>query len=168
MPQAANPPLLGKTPTQIKQILLNAGSPAAHISGPIISGRPGAVAIPGLALLSVPILVDYTMGNFSLPIQFPEESILLWAASMVYNSFTGGVSGDTTFQLGTANGRNDILAADGMGPIHTTAIHPVTGTLPFAVDPNPFQCWITVNNEGNTAGSGVVILIFMRSANLWT
>jgi len=108
------------------------------------------------------------MGDFSIPIQFPPASILLWACTIVYNGFSGGSSGDTTFQLGTGAGRNDILAADGFGAIHTTQVHPVTGTLPFAVDPNPFQAWLTVTQGGNNAGNAGLLLLFARCAPTWS
>jgi hypothetical protein len=161
-------PPFGKTPTAINQIVANApGIITTQFTGPVVSGQINMGTVPGLALLALPILVDYSMGDFSLPIQFPPQSMLLWAATMVYNSFTGS-SGptDTTFELGTAAGRNDILTADGMGPIHTTAIHPIQGTLPFAIDPNPFQAWLSVAQSGNTAGSGLIVLIFARLGQL--
>jgi hypothetical protein len=153
------PPLLGHAPINISQLLISLGDKAAHFQGPVASGRPGE--IQGSALLNLFLHVDYTMGSFSLPIQFPTDAMLLWACTLVYAPFTGG-SADTTFQLGTGSGRNDILTADGMGPIHTTSIKPVTGTLPFSIDPNPGQCWITVTGNSNTAGNGGVILIYLR------
>lgn len=164
---ASNPPLLGYTPTSINQIILSAGQRATRFPGPLVCGRQSDPYVPGAALLSLPLLVDYTMGSFSLPMQFPRESVLLWAVNMVYASFAGGTQ-DTSFQLGTGSGRNDILAADGFGAIHTTGIVPVTGTLPFEIDPNPFQAWLTVTGYGNTAGSALLILLFMRCALQWS
>lgn len=167
-PRIVPPPPFGKTPTDISQIIYAAGAQATRTAAPIVSAPIGMGQVPGLALLALPIYIDYSMGNFSLPMQFPPQCMLLWAATLVYASFTGSAGPtDTTFQLGTASGRNDILAADGMGPIHTTAIHPVEGTLPFAADPNPGQCWLTVNNQGNTSGSGVITLIYFRTASNW-
>lgn len=157
---------LGKTPTSINQILLSGGAKATHFTGPVVSGN-SAHEVLGSALLAMAISVDYTMGNFSLPIQFPTDSLLLYFVTMPYAAFAGG-TGDTQVQLGTASGRNDIATANGFGALHTITINPVQGTLPFSVDPNPFQCWITVNNEGNTAGKGVVLLTYARLAQAWS
>jgi len=170
MPQAGPPPpkYLGKTPTSIAQIIPSLGEKGTHFKGPLLSGGvPGANLALGSALLSIGLQVDYTMGSFSLPLQFPADCFLLWKTTLVYNAFTGG-SADTTVTLGTGSGRNDILAADGMGPLHAVSIKPVTGPLPFTIDPNPGQLWVTVTSNGNTAGLGVVVLIYARGFQKWS
>jgi hypothetical protein len=159
-------PPFGKTPTNISQIIYSAGAQASRTTAPFVSGPIGTGQVPGLALLCLPIYLDYSMGNFNLSMQFPPQCMLLWAATLVYNAFNGGV--DTTFQLGTGSGRNDILVATSMGAIHTTAIHPVTGTLPYPIDPNPGQLWLGVNNSSATAGTGLINLIYMRTAAKWS
>ena len=165
---AAIPPLLGKTPTGLSQILVsNLGERGTRHVGPIVSGgQPGGAAVAGSALCALQLQVDRTMGAFSLPIQFPKDCQLLWTVSLVYTAFTGG-TGDSTYALGTTSGAADILAATVMGAAHATALHAVAGTIPYGADANPGQIWFTVAANGNTAGVGIVTLIYTRAFLKW-
>jgi hypothetical protein len=162
------PPVLGAVPTGINQILVTSlGEKASHFKGPVASGGvPGSNLAVGAALLSLAVQVDYSMGNFSLALQFPPDCVLLWTTTLVYTAFAGG-TGDTTVALGTTANGVDVLAATAMGAIHTTAIHPVTGTLPYGADANPGKLWITVTQLGSTAGLGLVNLIYARNFLKW-
>jgi hypothetical protein len=165
------PPLLGKTPTTVQQLLANFGGKATHFTGPVVSGgTPGAATVAGSALCALMLRVDYTMGNFTLPILFPADSILLWCTQQAYTAFTGGTL-DTTFALGRTSGGAEILAATNMGALHAAAIEPVISSLPLSSDAptfTPFQAYLTVAQSGNTAGQGVIVIIFARGFNVWT
>jgi len=155
----SQPPLLGRAPASIRDMILAPQNPATRFTGPILSGEKGHVAI-GSAMLQLPLWVDYTMGNFSLPIQFEPASMLIWIVQMAYADFNGSQS--TSVALGTNQDGVQIAVPDGFLPMHQIGIRQCTGTLPFAIDPNPFECWVTVNNYGATAGSGVVLIGYAR------
>ena len=169
--QFAAPPLLGKAPTTIQQLLAPLGAKATRFSGPVVSGGvPGSATVAGSALCALILRVDYTMGNFTLPILFPADSILLWCTQQAYTAFTGGTL-DTTFALGRTSGGAEILAATNMGALHAAAIEPVISSLPLSSDAptfTPFQAYLTVAQSGNTAGQGVIVIIFARGFNVWT
>jgi hypothetical protein len=165
----AIPPLFGKTPTSISQILASTlGSKGTHFTGPVVSGgTPGSGVAQGSALLALAIQVDYTMGAFSLPLQFPADALILWATTLVYTAFAGG-TGDTSFTLGKTTGAADVLAAHNMGALHAVSIVPAIGTLPLPSDANPGQLWINVTPNGNTAGQGIIVLLYMRPFFKWS
>jgi len=167
-PAGIVPPLLGKTPTSLNQILPSLlGAKGTHHVGPVISGgTPGSGVAQGSALCALPLQIDYTMGAFSLPIQFPPDCQLLWAISLVYTAFAG--TGDLSYQLGIAPNGATVLAAQVMGAIHTSALHPVTGTIPYGNDPNPGLIYFTAVPNGNTAGLGIVTLIYSRLFPKWS
>jgi len=161
-------PPLGHTPTRIQEILVNAGAKATHFSGPIVSGFPTANHMSqqaaGTAILACALRIDYSMGSFSLPIQFPHDAILLWAVSVGLTAFSGGAA--PTLALGSAASGADILAATTVGAAGT-AITPVTGILPPASATHPFQAYLTLTNAGSTAGSAIILLLFARTTSLW-
>lgn len=166
----AIPPLLKKTPTSINQIIpATLGDKGTHFTGPVVSGpQPGANMAAGAALSAMALQVDYSMGaTFSLPLQFPKDCFLLWALPIVYTAFSGG-TGDSTFALGTTANGVDILAATNMGALHAVAIKPVIATIPLPSDAVPGQIYFTVQNGTNTAGLGIVLLIYARSALKWS
>ena len=158
-PKGGPPPLLGKVPTSAKQLTFQPTVMPTRFTGPVLSGGKDEVVV-GSAMLQLPLWIDWTMGNFSLPIQFQRGSMLLWIVQMAYAPFNGSQS--TSVALGTNQNGAQIAAADGFDVYHNIKIRQCTGTLPFAIDPNPFQCWITVNNYGATAGSGVVLIGYAR------
>ena len=172
-PQAAAfpPPALGKTPTSIGQLAPKPpiGAKATHFSAPISSGpTPGSAAVAGAAVLTLTLTLDYSMGNFSLPIQFPVDSLLLWAALVESaTAFTAPPS----VSVGMTNGAADIVAATPLAGAGKTAWVAATGQLPLegAVSPQvPFQGWINVTANGaNTAGFGYVVLGYARIPQPW-
>ena len=167
--QAVTPmafPVFGSVPTNTNQILASFGAKGTHFTGPLLTGGPPGRAISGSALSTVFLRVDYSMGNFSLPIQFPTDALLLWMVTFVYTAFAGG-AGDTTVALGTAASGTQILAAKNMGALRATTISPVTGMLPYSTDTNLFQAFITVTNGTNTSGSGVVALVYANAFRKW-
>jgi hypothetical protein len=176
------PPLLGKAPTALSQILANLGDRGTHHFGPLITGgspsfTPAAAPpvtmvrkVAGSALAACFVQIDYTMGDFTLPMLFPTDSILLWAIPQVFTPFTGG-TGDTKFQLGRTSGGAEILAATAMGLLHAFALAPMISTLPTYSDApgmTPFQAYLHIAQTGNTAGQGIVAFIFARGFQKWT
>ncbi|HEY6290745.1 MAG TPA: hypothetical protein VI455_04175 [Terriglobia bacterium] len=166
--QAAPPRgYLGFVPTNINQVLANLGPKATHFTGAVVSGGvPGSVFCDGSALCCLLLQVDYTMGTFSLPVVFPQASILLWCATMVLVPFAGGAD-DATVALGRTLSGSEILAAQDMGALYALTVEPVTGTLGLPTDANPYQCYVTFNSEGNTSGQGFVVLMYARSWATW-
>jgi hypothetical protein len=161
--QMAAPPLLGSTPTGINQIIASLGTnKGTHFTGPVCSGGPPGKNIIGSALDALFLHVDYTMKNFSLPVQFPVDSILLWAAPVAYTAFVPAAT--ATLALGSTLNGVDILAATpiGTGPVAVTGQLPVGGTTPF-------QAYVTVGaNTLTTAGSIVVALIYATGFPKWS
>lgn len=165
------PPVYGKAPTSMTQIVPNLGDKASHFTGPVVSGPPGpplgAANVQGAALFAFSFYVDYSMGGFSLPVQFPPNSILLWMITTTYAAFTGGTGGPTV-ALGSAASGTDILAATTVTATakgkSTTAI---TGCLPLPTDPAPGQAFVTVVGNGNTAGGAIISLIYLRPGRSW-
>jgi hypothetical protein len=153
--------VLGKTPTSVAQILLSPYGSAlpSRVTGPLASGPAGGTV--GTALLSIGLSIDYSMGNFSLPVQLPPGSILLWLQATTYQAWSGGTQ-NPTVSLGTTNGGTQILAAQTFPAKGIMLLAPATGTLPFATDPNPWQFWINLTGFSNTAGAGFVVLIYGR------
>jgi len=176
------PPLLGKAPTSLANIIANLGDKGTHHFGPVITGGgPSFTAaatppvtqvtkVAGSALAAFFIQIDYTMGDFTLPLLFPTDSILLWAIPQVYTPFTGSAT-DTKFQLGRTSGGAEILAATVMGVAHALTISPMLSTLPTYSDApgmTPFQAYLHVAQSGNTAGQGIVAFIFARGFQKWS
>jgi hypothetical protein len=160
------PPVLGKTPTAINQIFVTGGYKATHFRGGVVSGGFTPGETPGVDLASIALYVDYSMGNFTLPLQLPKDSILLWRVLMPYVAFAGG-SGDTQVELGVAANGVGISPATNMGALNSITITPVVAPVPQANATNPFQIYITVTGNGNTSGSGLVVLVFARLAQIW-
>jgi hypothetical protein len=161
------PPVLGKTPTAINQIMLSGGHKATHFRGPVVHGSPTAGEALGTAMGTIALWVDYSMGSFSLPLQLPKDSILLWRVLMPYVAFAGG-TGDSTVALGAVASGASISAATVFGALNSITISPVIAPVPQANATNPFQIFITVTGNSNTSGSGLLLLVFARLSLLWT
>lgn len=167
------PPPLGKTPTSIKQMMPNSSSTttrATHFTGPVVCGPPpGSTAVGGAAICTLALQLDYSMGNFSLPVQFPPGALLLWAISIEYAAFTAAPS----ISLGRTSGAADILAADALGlTADATQIVPVTGALPFPWETvtggAPGQAFLNVTgNTANTAGGAFLLFAYVMMARPW-
>lgn len=161
-------PPLGYTPTNVKQIFASVGPQATHFSAPVVSGPvPGSQAVPGAALLSLTLRLDYSMGNFTIPIQFPPNVILLWTAIAVQTAFTGGTQ-ETAFVLGTTSGGSDILPVQAIaGAAGSMEIVPISGLLAPPPAANPFTAFLAVSNYGNTAGSALVTIMYAPLYSAW-
>lgn len=158
------PPVLGKAPTTAKQIVLAPLDVVTRFSAPILSGEKGGVVI-GSAVLQLPLMVDSTMGDFTLPIQFQPGSIVLWMVKMTYRAFNGTDTGSprqTAVSLGSSPGGGEIIPQNGFDVLHTLTTQTAAQTLPFAIDPNPFMGYITVKQFGATQGQGVVLIGYAR------
>lgn len=167
------PPTLGKTPTSINQLLPTNpyGTKATHFTGPVVSGpTPGnPLGVEGVAQLNFACQIDYTMGNFTLPIQFPTNSFLLSVTTVEYQVFSPNVTAPS-ISLGSTSGAADILAATVI-PAGTVTT-PIAGQLPLwtAVSPQvPFQAFLSVaGNTGNTAGGLFLLITYARLALKWS
>lgn len=156
-------PILNQTPNAINQILLApyANSRPSRTTGPLMSGPIGMGQVTGSALLALPLWVDYSMGSFSLPVQFPPGCILLWIQMTTYADWAGGAQ-SPAISIGSTVGTSDIFGPDEFPLQHVMILQPMIGTLPFATDPNPWQAWLTVDGYANTSGAGFLSLIYGR------
>jgi hypothetical protein len=161
----SNPPLLGRPATSIRQIVLAPQNPASRFTGPVLSGEKDGVVV-GSAILQIPMLVDATMGSFTLPMQFEAVSLILWMVTMTYAPFNGNDSGtprQPSVSFGSSPGGGEIFPQDGLeGTLHVLSYREAVGTLPYAVDPNPFLGYLTVNQYGATQGQGLIMIGYAR------
>lgn len=164
------PPLLGKAPTSVAQLQRNLpGAKGAHFNGPVVSGpAPGASQVAGAAPCALALLVDYTMGNFSIPIAFPAGSFVYSWLSVCFTAFA---TGPVVFTMGSTSGASDIFAAGSFGSAGGEVDQNITGSLPLwnAVAPAvPFQGWLNVTgNTGGPAGQGLIVLFYVRLPLPW-
>jgi hypothetical protein len=157
------PPLLGAAPTTSTQLRgLVPGSKASHFTGPVVSGpTPGSPdGIAGAAVLTATFSIDYTMGNFALPIQFPVNSILLWAQSVVIVAYD---LAEPTVELGTAANGADILALTPFAGVRSSEWQAVTLGLPA----NGVIYLSVAGNTGHASGQALVTLGYARCARAW-
>jgi hypothetical protein len=117
-------------------------------------------------MLALPVIIDYSMGNFSLTIQFPANSFLYGVSIEGLIAFTAATP--PTVQLGRTAGGAQILAATPLSIVLRSVTNvPVIGSLPFPGDTGvlaPWQASLTVaGNAGtSTAGSNLVAIIYGR------
>lgn len=150
------------------EIMFPDGILATHVQGPLVSGPVGGVqGAAGSAVLTLTLQIDWSMGNFSIPLKFPGGSFLQSITAVTYEAGLGA-----TVQLGTQQGASDI----------GTVTLPAKGAVAPAVPPNaqlpmwddecpfcPFQAWLTVSgNTGATAGGAVVLITYARLAAPWS
>lgn len=161
------PPPLGKVPTSIKQLVPSNGLKATHFLGPVVSGPPpGSAGMGGAALDVLALQLDYSMGNFSLPIQFPPGAVLLWFAASQYQAFTA----EPDVALGRTAGAGDIMAATPLPAAPDNQIYQpiLAGALPFPWETNPGQAFLNVTlNTGNTAGGAILLFGFALIPRPW-
>lgn len=157
------------------------GTLATHFSGPLVSGgiaqqtgwRPlGQLQVDGpiggTPILSTSLTVDFSMGNFTVPVQFPSDSLAISFAGVTAVPFTTS----PTFQLGGLPGGSDILTGGTFAaPGSPITFQPVTAQLPLwdaAGLQKPFQGFLTINsNTGGTAGLGFILIQFVRIPRRW-
>jgi hypothetical protein len=163
----APPPPLGKTPTNIKQIMYQSGKKGTHFTGPVVSGL--ATEAMGTDMAALTLWVDYTMTPFSLPIQFPLDAVLVWVVTCSIVAFSAGVAGDALMTVGTTNNGTDIVASIQPGAQYVQKITQVVRSLPLkGIDPVPGQAYFSFNNNNNnTGGWCLVSFLYTRCAMPW-
>lgn len=164
---SAAPKPLGKTPTSILQIMFPDGVLASHFQGPLVSGPvQGVQGAAGSALLTLTLQIDYTQGNYSIPIQFPGGSFLQSISAVTYET---GLA--ATITLGTQQGASDIgtitLPAKGTvgAPLTPSVQLPLwDDECPFC----PFQGWLNVSGNVSTSGGAILLINYARLAGPWS
>lgn len=164
------PKPLGGAPTSVNQIEFPGSVLGTHFAGPLISGpAPGANYASGSAFLALTLQIDWSMGNFNIPVQFPSGSFIQSVTAVTYEA---GLGAAVSVSLGTQSGATDIvsftLPAKGtvLPPVEPTVQLPLwDGVCPFC----PFQAWLSVgSNTGHTAGGAIVIIQYVRVAAPWS
>lgn len=181
------PPPAGSTAESAFQLQapLPIGEKATHFSGPIVSGGIPAVSgwttphggpmltdpIGGSANLTAGFWVDYSQGDFTIPIQFPPDSLIGAIGAATAVAFASA----PTFQIGRTSGGSEIGGGSMPAPGGPLTFIDATGQLPLwgAQDATPplvpFQAFLTVaGNTGGAAGLGVILVQFIRIAQRWT
>ena len=164
------PPFLGQAPTSVAQLQRNIpGAKGSHFTGPVVSGpAPGKPEVSGVGACALTLLVDYTMGNFSIPVAFPAGSFIYSWLSVCFAPFAVG---PVAFTMGSTSGATDIFSNGSFGAAHGELDQNITGSLPLwdAVLPAvPFQGWLNVTgNTGGPAGQGLIVLFFIRLPLPW-
>lgn len=168
--RVAPPPPLGKPPSNISSLFVNMpGTKGTHFTGPVVSGpTPGRLdGIRGAAQLNAAFRVDYSMGNFSLPVQFPLGSFVFSGYAITYQTFTAAPS----VSLGTQTGLANVLGALALPAQGASVTGQVLAPLPiWEVNPPlfPFRGWLNVTGNTGTAGGGIVIVTYAVLAQPWT
>jgi hypothetical protein len=162
-------PLL-KTPTSVSQIMFPiSGVQGTLYQGPLISGpTPGVAGAAGTAILTLALQIDWTMGNFNLPIQFPGGSFIMSLSAVTYAAGLAGVIANFGSQSGAVDiGKVTIPPA---GTVLAPA--PPDAQLPLwdkTCPTCPFQAWLGVTgNTGNTSGGTIVLVQYVRLASPWS
>src|SRR5579864_7905958 len=102
------PPLLGKAPTSVAQMQRNLpGSKGAHFTGPVVSGPASGGQVSGAGACALMLSLDYTMGNFSIPVAFPPGSFIYSWLSVCFTPFA---TGPVAFTMGSTSGATDIFS----------------------------------------------------------
>ncbi len=154
------------------------GSKGSHFGGPVMSGPPVGAPYPltagqnpqvsGVAPCALTLLLDYSMGNFSIPIAFPPASFIYSWLSVTFAAFAVG---PVAFTMGSTSGATDIFSNGSFGAANGELDQNITGSLPLwtAVSPAvPFQGWLNVTgNTGGPAGQGLIVLFYVRMPLPW-
>jgi len=168
---SAPPKRLGTKPTGISQIMYPDGIAATHIQGPLVSGpTPGVQGASGSAQLTLTLQIDSSMGNFSIPIQFPGGSFIQSITAVTYET---GLDAGASVQLGQQVNTADIMAATVLpakGAVLTPVLPLIHMPLWDGVCPMcPFQAWLTVTgNVSHPTGGSIVIITYTRLAGPWS
>lgn len=168
-PEMGYPPkLLRRTPQGADEIMFPGSLQGTLFQGPVLSGpAPGIDGAVGAARLTLSLQIDWTMGNFQIPVPFPGASFLLAVNAVTVQD---GLAAFIT--LGTEQGQGDICTV-APPPKDSTApmVQPMV-QLPLwdAVLPQePFVAWLNVSaNTGATAGIAIVLVDYVRVAPAWS
>jgi hypothetical protein len=173
IPTAGTPPYLGGAPTSINQIIWAPARIPTTFTASVQSGDRSQGQVVGTATMALPLIIDYTMGDFSLTIQFPPNSFLYLVSVDGLIPFTFNAP---TIRLGRTVGGAEIMAVNNLIsevyvatiPVGSTRRNQnVLGSLPFPGDVGvlpPWQASLTVaGNAGtSTAGMGLVSILYGR------
>ena len=167
IPLAGIPPALNATPAGVNQLIWPPARVPNIFTSSMQSGDKSQGQVIGTGLLALPLVIDYTMGNFSLNIQFPPNSFLYAVSITGLVAFTATTA--PTVQLGRTAGGAEILAAAALPKtLRAVTNTPVLSSLPFPGDASVLPAWqasLTVagNAAGaNTAGSALVAIVYGR------
>ena len=166
----AAPKPLKATPTSINQIASPDGAKATHFQGPLVSGpTPGVQGAIGSAKLVLTVQLDWSMGNFSIPIQFPGGSFLQGFNAACYET---GLPAGIAVSLGSQQNGSDIAVWSLPAKGSIEAVAPPLKQMPVWSDSCPFcpfQCWLTVTgNTGSTVGGVLLFIEYLRCAGPWS
>jgi hypothetical protein len=124
--------------------------------------------IGGTPILTTYLTLDYSQGNFTVPVQFPEDSLVIGIASATAVAFTAS----PTFQLGRTPGASNVASGGMPAPGAPLSFLAASGQLPLwgaAAPEAPFMAYLTVaGNAGGTAGLGFILVQFLRIPQRWT
>lgn len=169
-PEIGAPPTpLGHVPQGIDEIMFPGTQQGTLFQGPVVSGpAPGINGACGAARLTLSLQVDFTMGNFQLPIQFPGGSFIT-----ALNAITLQAGLATTFiMIGTEAGQGDIATVPlpALGAFEPDIEPSVQLPLWNAAAPQaPFTAWVSVSaNTGQTAGCAIVLIDYVRIPAPWS
>lgn len=166
VPLAGIPPSLGTVPTSINQIIWAPARIPTTFTSSVHSGDRAQGEAVGTGMIALPVIIDFSMGNFSLTIQFPRNTFLYGVSITGLIAFTAATA--PTVQLGRTAGGAQILAATPLSLVaHSVTNVPVIASLPFPGDAGVLPAWqasLTVaGNAGtSTAGSNLVVIIYGR------
>jgi hypothetical protein len=167
IPLAGIPPALNATPTSVNQLIWTPARVPNIFTSSFQSGDKSQGQVIGTGIIGLPLIVDYTMGNFSVTLQFPPNSFLYAVSITGLVAFTA-VSAPTV-QLGRTAGGAEILAATALSKVLRSVTNaPVIGSLPFPGDASVLPAWqasltVAANGAGaNTAGSNLVVILYGR------
>ena len=167
VPLAGIPPAFGSTPISINQIIWAPARFPTTFTASVQSGDRSQGQVVGTGMLALPVIIDYTMGNLSLTIQFPPNTFLYAVSITCLVPFTAATA--PTVQLGRTAGGAQILAATSLSEVARSVVNAlVMGSLPFPGDTGVLPAWqasLTVagNAAGaSTAGSNLVAIIYGR------
>ena len=167
----AAPAPLGHKPQGVNEIEHPGTQLGTLFSGPIVSGpTPGINGAVGAARLTLCLQLDYSMGNFQLPIQFPGGSYITGVNAVMLQP--GLMTAFIT--LGTEAGQGDICTVP-LPAVGATLDPPppVMAQLPlWHVNPPqlPFVMWINVTGNPTTATAGMAIILidYVRVPAAWS
>lgn len=182
------PPSPGwETPSGIEQLAvpLPIGEKATHFSGPIVSGgipqnplwrvpgstpSEGPLPVAGTAVLTTTLTVDFSMGDFTIPVQFPEGSVLSMYGTTTLIGFDA--AGPVAWSLKNAAGASllngsFLSAPNHAGPFAAGNMLPLWDAAPPEI---PFQAQLNVNGNtpAGTQGLGLIMIQYIRIPQRWT
>jgi hypothetical protein len=163
---AGLPPYFGSTPTSINQIIWSPSRVPTTFTSSIQSGDRSQGQVVGTAMMALPFILDYSMGNFNLPIQFPPNSFLYMVSITNLIPFTGAVL-PNVWMGRTATGDEIMVVTPLSNVPHAVQNVQVESALPVPGETGvlpPWQArfWVSSNVGTSTAGSALIAIIYGR------